>query len=407
MNRLGRIKNSSTAFFLFILCWIAYFTAYIGRLNYSSAMSDMIRNGILTQSHAGFISMLYFFSYGCGQFLNGLLGDRLPPQRMIFTGLFLAAGMNFLMPLVSFYPVMAAIWGINGYAQAMIWPPIIRIFSEMLDSRRKLKYSIDIVSSQAAGTLASYLLSAVVLHFFGWKSVFSVASLLLFLVSLIWIYGFSTICKKTEPVSAQKDISNSPDHISFFQLLKSSGMLILLFPIMVHGMLKDGVTAWVPTYISENFLTSPSFSVLITTLLPIFNLAGAYLARYIYQKCKNNETRAASVFFGLSALALFVLRICGHISIFLTVVLFALTTTSMMAINTLYVSIYPLRYEKQGRVATVSGFLNATAYMGTAISTFAIGILAEHTSWNITVAIWVFFTAAAFLSCFASRNITK
>ena len=192
-----------------------------------------------------------------------------------------------------------------------------------------------------------------------------------------------------------------------FQLLKSSGMLILLFPIMVHGMLKDGVTTWVPTYISENFLTSPSFSVLITTLLPIFNLAGAYLARYIYQKCKNNETKAASVFFGLSALALFVLRICGHISIFLTVVLFALTTTSMMAINTLYVSIYPLLYEKQGRAATVSGFLNATAYMGTAISTFAIGILAEHTSWNITVAIWVFFTAAAFLSCFASRNITK
>lgn len=75
-------------------------------------------------------------------------------------------------------------------------------------------------------------------------------------------------------------------------------MLILLFPIMVHGMLKDGVTTWVPTYISENFLTSPSFSVLITTLLPIFNLAGAYLARYIYQKCKNNETRAASVFSG-------------------------------------------------------------------------------------------------------------
>lgn len=98
------------------------------------------------------------------------------------------------------------------------------------------------------------------------------------------------------PVSAQKDTSDSPEHISFFQLLKNSGMLILLFPIMVHGMLKDGVTTWVPTYISENFLTSPSFSVLITTMLPVFNLAGAYLARYIYQKCKNNETKAASVF---------------------------------------------------------------------------------------------------------------
>lgn len=407
MNRLSRIKNSNTAFFLFTLCWIAYFTAYIGRLNYSSAMSDMIQDRILTQSHAGFISMLYFFSYGCGQFFNGILGDRFSPHKMIFIGLFLAAGMNFMMPLVSLYPTMAAVWGINGYAQAMIWPPIIRIFSEMLDSHKKLKYSIDIVSSQAAGTLVSYLLSAIMLHFFGWKAVFFSASLLLFLVSLIWICGFSKIRKKMKPVSSERNISDSPQHVPFFQLLKSSGMMIILFPIMVHGMLKDGVTTWVPTYISENFLTSPSFSVMITTLLPIFNLAGAYLARYIYQKCQSNETRAASVFFGLSTLSLFILRICGHISIFLTAVLFALTTTSMMAINTLYVSIYPLRYEKQGRVATVSGFLNATAYMGTAVSTFAIGMLAEHTSWNITVTIWVFFTVIALIFCFASQNITE
>ena len=108
MNRLSRIKNSNTAFFLFTLCWIAYFTAYIGRLNYSSAMSDMIQDRILTQSHAGFISMLYFFSYGCGQFFNGILGDRFSPHKMIFIGLFLAAGMNFMMPL---YPFI------------LLWPP--------------------------------------------------------------------------------------------------------------------------------------------------------------------------------------------------------------------------------------------------------------------------------------------
>ena len=162
----------------------------------------------------------------------------------------------------------------------------------MLDSHKKLKYSIDIVSSQAAGTLVSYLLSAIMLHFFGWKAVFFSASLLLFLVSLIWICGFSKIRKKMKPVSSERNISDSPQHVPFFQLLKSSGMMIILFPIMVHGMLKDGVTTWVPTYISENFLTSPSFSVMITTLLPIFNLAGAYLARYIYQKMPKQRNQS-------------------------------------------------------------------------------------------------------------------
>ena len=407
MNKLGKIKNSSTAFFLFLLCWIAYFTAYIGRLNYSSAMSDMIQTGILTQSHAGFISMLYFFSYGFGQLLNGILGDWLPPQKMIFTGLFLAAVMNFLMPLISLYPFMASVCGINCYSQAMIWPPIIRIFSEMLDSRRKLKYSIDIVSSQASGTLASYLLSAIILHLSGWKSVFTVASILLFIVALVWKVGFSAVCRQTDIVGKNISDFSVSEKSPFLGLIRTSGIFLLLFPIMIHGMLKDGVTTWVPTYISENFLTSPSFSVLITILLPIFNLAGAYLARYVYIKYQKNETLAAAVFFGISTLSLTLLWMLGHISIFLTTVLFALTTTSMMAVNTLYVSIYPLRYEKQGRVATISGFLNAVAYMGTAISTLGIGILAEHTNWSITVGLWVLFTAGAFFNCVFCRNITK
>ena len=62
MKQTWQNKKFSTAFFSFPACaGLPYFTAYIGRLNYSSAMSDMIQTGILTQSHAGFISMLYFF----------------------------------------------------------------------------------------------------------------------------------------------------------------------------------------------------------------------------------------------------------------------------------------------------------------------------------------------------------
>lgn len=59
---------------LFLLCRSAYFTSYIGRLNYSSVMTAMILGEILTKSQAGFISMVYFLAYGIGQLCNGLLG---------------------------------------------------------------------------------------------------------------------------------------------------------------------------------------------------------------------------------------------------------------------------------------------------------------------------------------------
>ena len=100
MKRMRKIENSRDAQLLFLLCWFAYFTSYIGRLNYSSAMTAMIQEAVLTKSQAGFISMVYFFAYGIGQFCNGMLGDRFHPGKMIFVGLAIAAGANLCMGFV-------------------------------------------------------------------------------------------------------------------------------------------------------------------------------------------------------------------------------------------------------------------------------------------------------------------
>jgi len=35
MKQMRKIDNSRDAQLLFLLCWFAYFTSYIGRLNYS------------------------------------------------------------------------------------------------------------------------------------------------------------------------------------------------------------------------------------------------------------------------------------------------------------------------------------------------------------------------------------
>lgn len=411
MKKLKKITDSRTAMFLFLLCWSAYFTSYIGRLNYSSAMTAMIQDKILTKSQAGFISMVYFFAYGIGQLCNGLLGDRMHPGKMIFTGLSAAALMNLLMGFTGQFFLMAAIWGINGYAQAMIWPPIIRIFSEMLDKERKMKYCVDIVSSQVVGTLASYLIAAGVMWLFGWKAVFAAAAVCLAAMAAVWLAGFGRIERKNEG-SAESIPSSSGDHGAalsqkedkFSYLMLHCGLMSVLFPVVIHGMLKDGVTTWVPTYITETFLTSPSFSILVTTVLPILNLTGAYAAKYVYRRCKEHEVMSAALFFAAATAALCGLWFWKGVSILLTVLLFSVTTASMMAVNTLFVNMLPLRFEKLGRVSTVSGFLNSAAYLGTAVSTFTIGIMVEKMGWNVTIGSWVVFTAGALVCCIVFRK---
>lgn len=396
---------------LFVLCWIAYFTSYLGRLNYSSAMTVMIKETVLSKSQAGFISMTYFFAYGIGQLLNGFLGDKVNPRKMIFLGLSISGAANLIMGCFADFGIMAAVWCINGYAQAMIWPPIIRIFAEMLEEKTKLRFCINIISTQALGTLASYLLSAAVIYLNGWNGVFFAAAALLIAAALLWDIKFRKIEKYSIEFGIEdgtedeiKSGSRKENQVPFLSLLTGSGILVILIPVIVHGVLKDGVTSWVPTYISETFLTSPALSILVTTVLPVINLTGAYAAQYLYRKWKKQETKTAACFFLAATVSLLCLWLFGSKSLLLTVILLSVITASMMAVNTIFVNLLPLRFERAGRVSTVSGFLNSMAYLGCAISTFTIGILVQNNGWENTILSWLGITFLALIMCILFGN---
>lgn len=407
--RLNKIDSPAYAKKLFFLCWLVYCTSYLGRLNYSAAMTVMMKENVLDSSQAGFISMLYFFAYGIGQMVNGFLGDRINPKRMILIGIGMSAAANACMGLSGSFVVMAVIWGINGYFQAMIWAPIIRIFAEMLNESDKINCSVNISSSGVVGTLLSYLLSAVLIGQFHWKSVFFVASILLFLVAVVFWFGFQSVLTysnknlevKSNEIRVEKEQVKKQDgkRTDFKTILFCSEILFILIPIIIHGVLKDGVTAWVPTYISSSFGLAPSFSVLVTTVLPIVNLAGAYAGWAIYRRMKKNIAKSNMVFFIGSVVSLILLLAFGRVSVILTVVLLAVITSSMMAVNTLSISVYPLKFEKDGRVSSVSGFLNAMAYIGTAISTFVIGLIVKYRGWQDTIYTWLAITVIASAIC--------
>ena len=73
---------------LFLLCWWAYFSTYLGRLNYSAALTEIIVSEGFDKGQAGIIGTGFFFAYGAGQFVNGFLGDRISVKKMVFSGLF-------------------------------------------------------------------------------------------------------------------------------------------------------------------------------------------------------------------------------------------------------------------------------------------------------------------------------
>lgn len=262
-----RKVDERTGKILFWLSWLVYFSSYLGRLNYSSAMSSIMVDGILTRSQAGV-----------------------------------------MLPL-------AILW-IFGFR----W--------------------INRVSGNAEGISGE---------------------------------GTTVIAEKQTKTVHEKEC------VSFAYLLKTSGLLMILFPVWIHGMLKDGVTQWVPTYICDSYDVSASFSVIMTMILPVINLSGAYLARFVQKRRPDREMENSAIFFAVATIALAGLLLLNGVNAILSILLFAVITSSMLAVNTLYISMIPMHYESLERVSTVSGFLNAMAYIGSAVSTFTIGVMVEKT----------------------------
>ena len=62
----ARLASAGQGRRLFLLSWVAYAAAYVGRYNYSAVMSAITAGGTLTLSAAGAVSTGYFVCYAAG-----------------------------------------------------------------------------------------------------------------------------------------------------------------------------------------------------------------------------------------------------------------------------------------------------------------------------------------------------
>ena len=392
--------------FLFWLCWIAYFSTYIGRLNYSASLTGIILSEGFSKGQAGMIGTAFFFAYGAGQFVSGFLGDRLAPKKMVFTGLMVSGLCNLAMAGAKSSGLMTAVWCVNGLFQAFIWSPMIRLMYEYYKTETRMKACVSLNSSVPIGTMVAYGLTALVIWLSGWRTMFVLAGAALIGTSLFWITGMTRVERyaaesgKMAEMPSGETGGSAKAAVNWKSLLIQSGFLFLMMALFVQGALKDGVTTWVPTYISETYGLSAILAITSTMVIPVFNLLGVYLASFANLHWFRNEVRTAGAFFVVSAAAILVLRLSSGRSMAVSFLMLALATTAMMAVNTMLIAVLPSYFGVIGRASSVSGLLNSSVYAGGAVSTYGIGALSVALGWNATIVIWFLMAAVSAVICF-------
>lgn len=372
------------------LCWIAYFATYLCRLNYSAVMPQL--NGTFTESQLGTISSVFFICYGFGQLVSGYLGDRFSPRYMIAAGISISSITNIALFFFNSYSAFLILWAINGCVQSMVWSPLLRIAGDNLDGKEQEKFSVTIASTVPLGTLASYGISLLTLIFLPWKYVFLMCGIIQLFFASVWFTGTRFVTnERKSPVKneASGDKNANKALVTVLKLMASTGLFMVIFAIAIQGTLKDSVTQWIPTFFSTRFKMTSTYSLLLTMILPIINVTGAYFASAFYKRV-HNEFKTSFVFFAIAAVLLCILPICRN-NVWLSLICMAGVTNCMFAINVMFITMLPLRLGACGCVSTIGGILNAVAYIGCGGLNIVAGFVLEKSngSWDSLFTMWL------------------
>lgn len=389
-----KLENRKQVNRLTLLMVCIYMANYVTRTSYSAIISEIQTATSIPKSLLSMAVTGSFITYGIGLIISGILGDRISPKRMVSYGLILTVLMNLLIPVCGSPYLMCGVWCVNGFAQSFMWPPLIRIMTELLSETDYKNTMTKACWGSSFGTIAVYLISPLIILVLNWKWVFVFSAICGVFMFLVWNkYAY-------EIESEKKFRTNKTVQKEKIKLLFNPMMFGIMVAIILHGMLRDGVTTWMPSYISETYKLSTVISILTGVIIPIVSILCFQIATKLYIKRFKNPIVCARVFFAAGAISALVLFCFTGYSAAISVFFSAILTGCMQGVNIMLIGMIPPFFQRYGNVSTVSGVLNSCTYIGSAISAYGIAVLSEIIGWHGTIFVWLLLAVAGTVICF-------
>lgn len=383
-------KRRAEARRLTLLCAAVYFCSYLTRLDYGAVMVEMVRAEGFSRVDASAALTGLFITYGFGQLISGYLGDRVKPQLLIFFGLIACGLMNLLIPFCPSPAWMTVVWSVNGLAQAMMWPPLVRIMSQHMTESEYKVATVHVSWGSSLGTIVIYLMIPLLLKVSSWRGVFYCAAAVGMGMAVFWMARYGRV-ERTLPLQEQAAPADEPGDAG-----KSGGGLRALMPLLAimmgviicQGTLRDGITTWMPTYLADTYHMENGKSILTGVLLPLFGMVCYQIVLWMNRKLVKNELQCAAIIFGVGLVSLLALRLLHAHSFALSVLILAFAVASMHGVNLIMTSMTPKYLAGSGKISMISGLLNACTYIGSALSMYGVALIADRFGWTVTESLW-------------------
>lgn len=379
---------------IFLVVYLAYASIYISRVNLSMAGPELIDLGILSTAEIGALGSVFSTVFAIGRLINGGISDTKPPYQMLSVGLGIAGISNLAVSLFPPFIAIFLFWAANAYAQSMLWSSVLCVVANLYDKSIAKKKTSLMVTSVATGNILGIIVNTFLITNFSVRFAFVVPGIL----TLVLGFGVLLSTRNIENPEIQEK-----NHKSLWELLKNKSLILMCFPALFHGVMKENISLWMTVYIVDTYFVDLSESAYYILLIPIIGLIGRILYSLIYKLCKENEHSVSLIGFVICILS--ALLLCdGKTNIILSVSSLGLIYASVSMINTSMLSIYPLHFLKSGNVASVSGMMDFATYLGAGISSVIYGIVIEKSGYFPMFLSWIIISV---ISIFVIIKVTR
>ncbi len=388
----------SHSLILFFTLFVLYAVVYMTKNMYSSAMAVIVEQGVMTKSQTGFINAVYWFIYGIFQFVGGFITDKTSPFKVVTIGVVGAALANIIISINQNYYVMLAAWAFNGMIQFGVWPGIFKIISTQTDSSVRGPAVLWISLSSGLGLGMSMLVASFVKR---WQNNFSISAIVLLVMLAIFIVVYRRLEKEmVEDTVERKKASDTPtEKAPMLPLLFSTGLIALIGASFFRFTVENGIKLMTPVMLMESYENLPAaISTRMSAVLVIFTIGGLFIARYARKKIKY-ETSAMKLFGLLAVPGLAFACFVGRVHYIWILVALSYVTIVLCATSPFAATYISTRFEKQGRIGTVTGVINGAASLGNILASYVFAKMAELVPWEWVTASWLAFDLIFVLLC--------
>jgi OPA family glycerol-3-phosphate transporter-like MFS transporter len=250
-------KAQHRMLFAAMFCYLFFYT---GRQTFGFAIPGIQAEFGVSKETLGWVSAALLWCYAIGQAINGNLGDKFGGRRVMSAGAILSCMANWAASFATGVLSLGALWGLNGYFQAMGWAPGSRLLSNWFGKHERGKVFGFYVFAAGMASVLSFVTSIIVVHVLqlDWRWIFRLPVLLM-LVGGIAFYliarerpedlGFQSPHDDVADEDTAPDVADDESSWARYKAVLSNWRLLLGgLAIGFQNSARYGLLVWVPVH---------------------------------------------------------------------------------------------------------------------------------------------------------------